>query len=105
MYVGKMQMLYNKLKGQRADIHIYALAEFTNIINSKLSKSNYTWISLYNLLLVSWGDIGLFLKMHRSIIGLDIRSQSAFTAFRALLPSANSSAEGVIWLDKAASCR
>jgi hypothetical protein len=43
----------------------------------------------YNLLHVhaSCGDIGL--KKSKSIIGLEIRPQSAFTAFRALLPSAN----------------
>jgi hypothetical protein len=34
-----------------------------------------------------------FLKNPRSSIGMEIRPQSAFTAFRALLPSANYSAE------------
>jgi hypothetical protein len=32
-------------------------------------------------------------KKHRSSIGLEIKTQDAFTAFRALLPSANYSAE------------
>ncbi len=52
----------------------------------------------YNCLPVSCGDIG-FKKNPRSSIGLKIRPQSAFTAFRALLPSANSSAEwsGRVW--------
>jgi hypothetical protein len=46
----------------------------------------------YNCLSVSCGDIGL--KKHsRSSIALEIRPQSAFIAFRALLPSANYSAE------------
>jgi len=34
-----------------------------------------------------------FFKKHRSSIGLEIRPQSSFTDFRALLPSANYSAE------------
>jgi hypothetical protein len=44
----------------------------------------------YKCLPVSWGDIG-FKKNPRSSTGLEIRPQSAFTAFRALLPSANNS--------------
>jgi len=53
----------------------------------------------YNLLPVSCGDIGFF-KKHRSSFGLEIRPQNAFTAFRALLPSENYSAEwsGRVWL-------
>jgi len=35
------------------------------------------------------GDIGLWNKNPRSSIGLEIRPQSAFTAFRALMPCAN----------------
>jgi hypothetical protein len=31
-------------------------------------------------------------KKHRSLIGLEVRLQSAFASFRALLPSENSSA-------------
>ncbi len=42
---------------------------------------------------VSCGDIG-FKKNLRYSIGLDIRQQSAFTAFRVQLPSANYSADG-----------
>jgi hypothetical protein len=47
---------------------------------------------------VSCGDIG-FKKNPMSSIGLEIRPQSAFSAFRALLPSANYSAEwsGPVW--------
>jgi hypothetical protein len=44
------------------------LAVFRDIINSKLSLANYTWIP-YNLLPVSCGDIG-FLQKHRSSIGM-----------------------------------
>ncbi len=45
-----------------------------------------------------------FVKKHRSSIGLEIRPQSVFTAFRALLPSANYSAEvsGRVWRQPAA---
>jgi hypothetical protein len=46
----------------------------------------------YNCLPVTCGDIG-FKKNPMSSIGLEIRPQSAFPAFRALLPSANCSAE------------
>jgi hypothetical protein len=46
----------------------------------------------YNLLPVSFGDIGFF-KKTRSGIGLEIRPQSVFIAFRALLLSVNYSAE------------
>jgi hypothetical protein len=51
----------------------------------------------YNCLPVSCGDLAL--KNPRSSSGLEIRPQSAFTAFRALLPSANYSAEwsGRVW--------
>ncbi len=60
-------------------------------------EQNYLQLTItgfpYNLLLVSCCDIGFFKQMHRSSIGLDIRSQSAFFAFRALLPSANYSAD------------
>ncbi len=51
----------------------------------------------YNLLHVSCGDI--VFKKPRSNYGLEIRPKSAFTAFRALLPSANYSAEwsGPVW--------
>ncbi len=45
----------------------------------------------HNCLPVSCGDIG-FKKNPMSSIGLKIRSQSSFSAFRALLPSANYSA-------------
>jgi hypothetical protein len=38
-------------------------------------------------------EVTLALKNPRSCIGLEIRPQSAFTNFRALLPSANNSAE------------
>ncbi len=48
----------------------------------------------HNLLPVSFGDIGL-IKTPGSSIGLEIRPQRAFTAFRALLPSANYSAENL----------
>ncbi len=52
----------------------------------------------YNCLPVSCVVIGFFLNL-RSSIGLEIRPQSAFTAFMALLPSANKSAEwsGRLW--------
>ncbi len=52
----------------------------------------------HNCLLASCGDIG-FLKNPRSSLGLEIRPLSAFSAFRALLPSANYSAEwsGRVW--------
>ncbi len=52
----------------------------------------------YNCFPASCDDIG-FLKNPRSSIGLEIRPQSAFSAFRALLPSANYSAEwsGRVW--------
>jgi hypothetical protein len=46
----------------------------------------------HNCLPVFCGDIGFFFNP-RSSIGLEIGPQSAFTAFRALLPSANYSAE------------
>ncbi len=47
---------------------------------------------------LSCGDIG-FKTNFRSSFGLEIRLRSAFTAFRALLPSANYSAEwsGRVW--------
>jgi hypothetical protein len=47
----------------------------------------------YNLLPVSFGDIGFLHTKTRSSIGLEIRPQSVFTALRALLLSANYSAE------------
>jgi hypothetical protein len=52
----------------------------------------------YNLFPVSCCDIG-FLKKHRSSIGLEFGPQSAFTTFRAFLPSANYYAEwsGRVW--------
>jgi hypothetical protein len=50
----------------------------------------------YNLLPVYCGTLA-FLKKPRSSIGTEIRPQSAFTAFRALLPSANYSAEWSGW--------
>ncbi len=43
----------------------------------------------YNCLPVSCGDVGFKKKSNRSSIGLEIRSQSAFTAFTVLFPSAN----------------
>jgi hypothetical protein len=46
----------------------------------------------HNCLPVFCGDIG-FLKNPRSGVGLEIRPQSAFSACRAVLPSANYSAE------------
>jgi hypothetical protein len=46
----------------------------------------------YNLLPLSCVTLA-FIKKHRSNIGLEIRPQSAFTAYRAPLPSANYSAE------------
>jgi hypothetical protein len=46
----------------------------------------------HNCLPVSCSDIGL-IKSHRSSSGLEIRPQSAFSAFRALLLSANYIAE------------
>jgi hypothetical protein len=56
-----------------------------------------------NLLLVSCGDIGFFIyKKHRSSIGLEIRPQSTFTAFRALLHSENYSAGCYAWSGVAA---
>jgi hypothetical protein len=54
----------------------------------ELTMSGYP----YNLLPVSCGDTS-FLKKPWSSIGLEIRPQSASTAFRALLPSKNYSAE------------
>ncbi len=53
----------------------------------KLTLSGF----LYNLLPVSCGDIS-FIKNPRSGIGLEIRGQSAFTVFWALLSFANYSA-------------
>ncbi len=44
-------------------------------------------------LAVFYGDIGCLKKNPRSSIGLEIGPQSAFSAFRALLPSANYTAE------------
>ncbi len=59
----------------------------SDIINSK------------HLLTVSFGDIGFFLKNPMSSTGLEIRSESAFTTFRALLLSANyySELSGQVW--------
>jgi hypothetical protein len=48
----------------------------------------------YNLFTVSFNGNCFLKKKHRSSIGLEIRPQSVFTAFRALLPSVNYSAEG-----------
>ncbi len=52
----------------------------------------------YNFLPVSCGDNG-FLKNRRTSICVEIRPQSAFIAFRVLLPSANNSADwsGRVW--------
>jgi hypothetical protein len=47
----------------------------------------------HNCLPVSCGDIGFLKKNPRSSFGLEIRPQSAFSGFRALLSSANYSAE------------
>jgi hypothetical protein len=44
---------------------------------------------LINYLPVSCGDIGFLQKIPRFSIGLEIRLQSTFTAFRPLLPSEN----------------
>ncbi len=54
----------------------------------------------YNCLPVSCGDIGYLKKNPRPSVGQEIRPQSAFSAFRPLLPSANYSAEWsgrVVW--------
>jgi hypothetical protein len=51
----------------------------------------------HNCLPVSCGDIGV-LKNPRSSIGQEIRPQSAFSDFRARLPSANYSAEWSGWV-------
>jgi hypothetical protein len=56
----------------------------------------------YNLLPRSCGGTGLK-KNPCSSVGLGIRPHSAFTAFRAILPSANYSA--VIWSGVTAFCR
>ncbi len=55
-------------------------------------------LSCPSCLLVSCGDIG-FKKNPRSSIGLEMRPQSAFSAFMGFLPSANYSAEwsGRVW--------
>ncbi len=71
-----------------------ALAVFRPLNCLKLTIPGFP----HNCVPVSCGDIG-FLKNPRSSIGLEIRHQSAFSAFRALLPSANYSAEwsGRVW--------
>ncbi len=66
-------------------------------IQASLSQ-NYTWISSQLSSCISWWH-WLIKKNPRSSIGLEIRPQSAFSAFRALLPSANYCAEwfGGVW--------
>ena len=53
-----------------------------------VSKLYLDFFTTYILFLV----VTLALKKHESIIGLEVRLQSAFASFRALLPSENSSA-------------
>ncbi len=57
----------------------------------------------HNCLPVSCGAIGYFKKIPRSSIGLEVKPQSAFSVQRALLPSANCSAEwsGFVWQSSA----
>jgi hypothetical protein len=59
----------------------------------------YCYISTTSFLFLVVTFFWLLKILHRSSIGLDIRPQSAFTAFRALLLSANYSAErsGQVW--------
>ncbi len=66
------------------------------LIISKLSY--YTWISSQLSSCILWWH-WLFRKNPRSCIGLEVRPQSAFYSLRALLPSANYSAEwsGQVW--------
>jgi hypothetical protein len=63
----------------------------TSLTQSFLT-ANYIPGFPYNLLPVPCGDIGL-LKKPRSCTGLENRPESVLTTFRALLPSANYSAE------------
>ncbi len=60
-------------------------SQCSDIINSNLDFLTTSFMFLVVTL--------TFKKMHRSSIGLEIRPQSAFTAFETLLLSANSSAE------------
>jgi hypothetical protein len=72
---------------------LYCVYDHARILDQVKSSLQLTKPGFpYNLLPVSCGDIGLK-KNPRSSIGLEIRSQSAFTVFSALLPSANYSAE------------
>ncbi len=73
-------------------------SQCSDIINLKFSQANNTWISIQPPSCILWGH-WIFKKKFRSSIGLEIRSQSVFTALRALLPSANYTAEwsGRVW--------
>ncbi len=68
-----------------------------DISNSKLSKANYTWISLQPFSCILWWH-WLFKKILGLVLAWKSGLKSIFNAFRPLLPSANYSAEGSGWV-------
>ncbi len=68
-------------------------------IQDSLSLANYVYLDFLTTVFLYLELTLAFKKNHRSSIGLEIRPQSAFSTFRALLPSAIYSAElsGQVW--------